>query len=83
LTTLAFTEHTVWYMVSDDSGRIESPPGYTGDPIHYQTPEDAFDDIRSNHYSGALGTLYVIKVDISPIATATRGWELIKKEKTV
>jgi hypothetical protein len=75
-------EYAVWYMVSDDSGRITHPVGYSGDPIHYQTPEEAFDDIRNGHYEGAVGTLYVVKVDISLVATATRGWELIKKEKT-
>lgn len=73
---------TTHYMVSDDADRITNPVGYSDDPIHYQTPEEAYDDIRNGHYEGAVGTLYVIKVEITLEATANRGWELIKKEVT-
>jgi hypothetical protein len=65
-----------WYIVSADPEQLlpQGGSGQTG-MAHYQTPEDAGDGIRQG-YHGEVGRLYILKVELTVEATATRGWEL-------
>lgn len=81
------SEHTAWYFVSADPDQLIWPEfnrdHMTSDHIdqpHYRTQQDALDAIKAGEH-GAFGPLYVIKADFEVVATATRGWELIKGER--
>ncbi len=65
------------YIVSYEADRIVSCE--EDDTVsHYQTPEDAGDDIL-NGVHGETGTRYVLRVETSVAAVYDRGWTMVRK----
>jgi hypothetical protein len=71
---------TTWWFVSRDPEQLTPPDDDRADLPHYRTDQDAIDAIKNDQH-GEIGTLYVIKADLSVAAMATRAWELIKGER--
>jgi len=69
-------EPEVSYVVSDDPTMIEIPNDQTS-VSNYTTDQAAINAIE-NGYHGEYGDLYVLKITTELVATAKRGWTMVR-----
>lgn len=72
------TKVTTRYYVSEEPDEIVRPEfsAATGLP-NYRSMESAVNAIESDQH-GNVGTLYVIKAELTVVATASRSWTLVQ-----